>query len=66
MNGGVREQRDNNAERLPGFYFFNLQTHTLDVFDDVANSAWRSEPPFESEAGSSRWWMTILPLAACC
>ena len=51
MNGGVREQRDNNAERLPGFYFFNLQTHTLDVLDDVANSAWRSEPPFESGGG---------------
>ncbi len=37
--------------RLPGFYFFNHQTNTLDVFDDAANSAWRSEPPFESGAG---------------
>jgi len=34
--------------RLPGFYFFNHQTNTLDVFDDAANSAWLSEPPFES------------------
>jgi len=32
-------------ERLPGCYFFNHQTNTLDVFDDVANSAWRAEPP---------------------
>ena len=29
-------------ERLPGCYFFNHQTNTLDVFDDVANSAWRA------------------------
>jgi len=38
-------------ERLPGFYFFNRQTDTLDVFDDVANSAWHAEPPFESGGG---------------
>ncbi len=38
-------------ERLPAFYFFNRQTNTLDFFDDVANSAWRSEPPFESGGG---------------
>jgi CubicO group peptidase (beta-lactamase class C family) len=37
--------------RLPGFYFFNHQTNTLDVFDDAANSAWQSEPPFESGGG---------------
>ncbi|MGI8510135.1 MAG: serine hydrolase domain-containing protein, partial [Gemmatimonadaceae bacterium] len=37
--------------RLPECYFFNHQTNTLDVFDDVANSAWRSEPLFESGAG---------------
>jgi CubicO group peptidase (beta-lactamase class C family) len=37
--------------RLPGFYFFNRQANTLDLFDDLANSAWRSEPPFESGAG---------------
>src|SRR5437868_5022944 len=38
-------------ERLPGFYFFNRQTNTLDLFDDLANSAWRLEPPFESGGG---------------
>ena len=38
-------------ERLPAFYFFNRQTNTLDLFDDVANSAWRAEPPFESGGG---------------
>jgi CubicO group peptidase (beta-lactamase class C family) len=38
-------------ERLPTFYFFNRKTNTLDVFDDGANSAWQSEPPFESGAG---------------
>jgi CubicO group peptidase (beta-lactamase class C family) len=32
-------------DRLPAFYFFNHQTNKLDFFDDVANSAWRSEPP---------------------
>src|SRR5258708_15070258 len=36
---------------LPEFYFFNPQTNTLDVFDDVAISAWRSEPPSESGGG---------------
>jgi CubicO group peptidase (beta-lactamase class C family) len=38
-------------DRLPTFYFFNHQTNKLGVFDDVANSAWRSEPPFESGGG---------------
>jgi CubicO group peptidase (beta-lactamase class C family) len=38
-------------ERLAGSYFFNRHTNTLDVFDDVANSAWRTEPPFESGGG---------------
>jgi CubicO group peptidase (beta-lactamase class C family) len=38
-------------ERLPVCYSFNHQTKTLDVFDDVADSAWRHEPPFESGAG---------------
>ena len=38
-------------ERLPACYFFNRQTNTLDMFDGVANSAWRHEPPFESGAG---------------
>ena len=38
-------------DRLPACYFFNRQTNTLDVFDDVVNSAWRPEPPFESGGG---------------
>ena len=38
-------------DRLPTCYFFNRQTNTLDVFDDVVNSAWRPEPPFESGGG---------------
>src|SRR5436190_1938808 len=38
-------------ERLPGFYFFNPRTNTLDFFDDLANSAWRTEPAFESGGG---------------
>lgn len=38
-------------ERLPACYFFNRQTDTLDVYDGVANSAWRPEPAFESGAG---------------
>jgi len=37
--------------RLPGFYFFNRQTSTLDLFDGVENSAWRHEPTFESAGG---------------
>ncbi len=40
-----------NVERLPGFYFFNHQTNRLETFDDLAKSAWWSEPPFESGAG---------------
>ncbi len=39
------------TDRLPAFYFFNRQTNKLDFFDDVANSAGRSEPPFASGAG---------------
>jgi CubicO group peptidase (beta-lactamase class C family) len=38
-------------DRLTEFYRFNHQTNTLDVFDDVANTAWRVEPPFESGGG---------------
>ncbi len=38
-------------ERLPACYFFNRRTNTLDLYDDVVNSAWRPEPPFESGAG---------------
>jgi CubicO group peptidase (beta-lactamase class C family) len=37
--------------RLPGCYFFNHQTNRLDLYDDRANSEWRSEPPFESAGG---------------
>lgn len=38
-------------DRLPGIYFFNFGTKQLDSFEDVANSSWRSEPPFESAGG---------------
>src|SRR6202051_1839665 len=38
-------------ERLHAFYFFNRRTNTLELFDDMANSAWRAEPPFESGGG---------------
>ena len=38
-------------DRLPGFYFFDHQTNTLNVFDDLMNSAWGAEPPFESGGG---------------
>lgn len=39
------------ADRLPGFYGFNQQTNALELFDDLTNSAWRAEPPFESGGG---------------
>jgi CubicO group peptidase (beta-lactamase class C family) len=38
-------------DRLPACYGFNHQTKTLDLYDDPANSAWGSEPPFESAGG---------------
>jgi len=38
-------------DRLTEFYFFNHPANKLDVFDGVANSAWRSEPSFESGGG---------------
>jgi CubicO group peptidase (beta-lactamase class C family) len=38
-------------DRLPGFYFFNRQANKLDLFEDVANSAWSTEPPSESGGG---------------
>jgi CubicO group peptidase (beta-lactamase class C family) len=38
-------------ERFPPCYVFNRQTNTLDVYDGVADSAWRPEPPFESGGG---------------
>jgi CubicO group peptidase (beta-lactamase class C family) len=37
---------DDKLDRLPVCY-----TGSLQVYDDVANSAWRGEPPFESGAG---------------
>ena len=37
--------------RLPEFYFFNRQANAVDVFDGMADSAWGSEPPFESAGG---------------
>jgi hypothetical protein len=38
-------------ERLSACYVFHHQTQTLELFDDVASSAWRSEPAFESGGG---------------
>jgi CubicO group peptidase (beta-lactamase class C family) len=35
------------TDRLPGFYFFNRQANALELFDDLTNSAWGTEPPFE-------------------
>jgi len=37
--------------RLPAFYFFNRRTNALDLFEDEANSAWATEPAFESGGG---------------
>lgn len=39
------------ANRLAAFYSFNHQTNTLELFDEFPNSAWLTEPPFESGAG---------------
>jgi CubicO group peptidase (beta-lactamase class C family) len=38
-------------DRFVPSYRFNHRTKNLDVFDDVANSAWGCEPPFESAGG---------------
>jgi len=38
-------------DRLPGFYSFNQQSQQLDLFDDPASSAWRTEPAFELGGG---------------
>jgi CubicO group peptidase (beta-lactamase class C family) len=38
-------------DRLPECYGFNHQTITLDLYDDPANSAWGSEPRFQSAGG---------------
>jgi CubicO group peptidase (beta-lactamase class C family) len=37
--------------RLPGCYFSDGDTNTLSLYDDPANSEYRSEPPFESGGG---------------
>jgi CubicO group peptidase (beta-lactamase class C family) len=39
------------TKRFAASYSFNHQTKTLDLYDDVANSSWRPEPPFESGGG---------------
>jgi CubicO group peptidase (beta-lactamase class C family) len=39
------------SDRLPGFYFFNRESGTLDPFDDPERSAWLREPRFESGGG---------------
>jgi CubicO group peptidase (beta-lactamase class C family) len=36
---------------LPGSYFFNQHTKTVEPYDDPAKSAWGSQPPFESAGG---------------
>lgn len=51
MNDTAFHVPSGKIERLPVCYFFNRQTNTLNVYDDVANSAWRPEPPFESGGG---------------
>jgi len=38
-------------DRLATSYFFNRQKQRLDVYDDVPNTAWRPEPPFEAGGG---------------
>jgi CubicO group peptidase (beta-lactamase class C family) len=37
--------------RLPVCYGFNRQTNSLEMYDDVENSAWLTSPPFESGGG---------------
>jgi CubicO group peptidase (beta-lactamase class C family) len=37
--------------RFPACYFLSRQTNALDVFDGAVNSAWGTEPPFESGGG---------------
>jgi CubicO group peptidase (beta-lactamase class C family) len=38
-------------DRLAACYAFDRGTNALDVFDDAANSAWQTEPAFESAGG---------------
>jgi CubicO group peptidase (beta-lactamase class C family) len=42
---------DERALRLPVAYQFNHANQAHDVFDDVAGSAWRGQPPHESGGG---------------
>jgi CubicO group peptidase (beta-lactamase class C family) len=42
---------DDKVDRLATSYVFNRRTSTLDVYDGVANSTWRPQPPFESGGG---------------
>ena len=51
MNDTAFHVPSEKIHRLPACYSFNRQTSALDVFDDTANSAWRSEPPSESGGG---------------
>jgi CubicO group peptidase (beta-lactamase class C family) len=39
------------TDRMSGFYFFNRQANALEPFDDLTNSAWWTEPAFESGGG---------------
>jgi CubicO group peptidase (beta-lactamase class C family) len=39
------------TDRMPGFYFFNRQANAPELFDDLTNSAWWTEPAFESGGG---------------
>jgi CubicO group peptidase (beta-lactamase class C family) len=38
-------------DRLPGSYFFNYETSTLEFFDDARRSAWATEPLSDSGGG---------------
>jgi CubicO group peptidase (beta-lactamase class C family) len=38
-------------DRLPGLYYLDRRSSKLAVFDDAANSAWRTEPPSELGGG---------------
>jgi CubicO group peptidase (beta-lactamase class C family) len=42
---------DEKLDRFPTAYVFAHQTQTLGVYDGVADSSWRGEPPFESGGG---------------
>lgn len=51
MNDTAFHVPSEKIDRLPPCYRFNHQTNKLDVYDGVADSAWRPEPPLESGAG---------------